>query len=91
MLARRVLDDELNALMASLNPGARPMSFDYNAALSNTGNGFALGPSRRGSRSRPSSAGTGYQQSIETGSIPPVPTFSGSSTYGRERSGGEGG
>lgn len=74
----------------SLNPGSNPLSFDYNAALSNTGNGFAMAQSKNGSRSRPGSSGTaggsiyhGHMGSSEP--VPPLPT-SGSLNYvgGRE-------
>ena len=42
-LARRVLDDELAALTASLLPGAQPLKFDLTAAQSGSGNGWIMG------------------------------------------------
>ncbi|OCF31323.1 hypothetical protein I316_06927 [Kwoniella heveanensis BCC8398] len=40
-LARRVLDDELASLLQSLNPGAKALNFDYNAATTNSGAGWS--------------------------------------------------
>ena len=41
-LARKVLDDELALLMGSLVPGSPPLQFDVSAALSGSGDGWAM-------------------------------------------------
>nr|XP_019009650.1 uncharacterized protein I206_05209 [Kwoniella pini CBS 10737]OCF48431.1 hypothetical protein I206_05209 [Kwoniella pini CBS 10737] len=39
-LAKKVIDDELAMILDSLNPGSKPLNFDFNAAIIGSGNGW---------------------------------------------------
>ncbi|WWC73280.1 uncharacterized protein I206_107246 [Kwoniella pini CBS 10737] len=42
-LAKKVIDDELAMILDSLNPGSKPLNFDFNAAIIGSGNGTVGG------------------------------------------------
>ncbi|KAK6904542.1 hypothetical protein I203_105357 [Kwoniella mangroviensis CBS 8507] len=60
-LARKVLDDELQIIMQSLNPGSKSFKFDLNAAVIGSGNGWI------NSASNPSHNNSGYMQGTISG------------------------